>query len=73
MVRRREDGYHEVRMIMQAIHLYDLIGNSKDPGKIGDTDCFQPLFLVNEIMLIVIKRHHGCYRKSLATTDGICP
>ena len=24
VVRRREDGYHEVRMIMQTIHLYDL-------------------------------------------------
>ena len=23
VVRRREDGYHEVRMIMQTIHLYD--------------------------------------------------
>ena len=22
VVRRREDGYHEVRMIMQTIHLY---------------------------------------------------
>ena len=25
VVRRREDGYHEVRMIMQTIHLYDLL------------------------------------------------
>ena len=23
VVRRREDGYHEVRMVMQTIHLYD--------------------------------------------------
>ena len=23
VVRRREDGYHEVRMIMQTINLYD--------------------------------------------------
>ena len=23
VVRRREDGYHEVRMIMQTIHLFD--------------------------------------------------
>ena len=23
VIRRREDGYHEVRMIMQTIHLYD--------------------------------------------------
>ena len=25
VVRRREDGYHEVRMIMQMINLYDRI------------------------------------------------
>ncbi len=23
VVRRREDGYHEVRMIMQTVHLFD--------------------------------------------------
>ena len=23
VLRRREDGYHEVRMIMQTIHMYD--------------------------------------------------
>ena len=23
VVRKREDGYHEVRMIMQTIHMYD--------------------------------------------------
>lgn len=34
VVRRREDGYHEVRMVMQAIHLYDqlLIQKSETPG-----------------------------------------
>ena len=33
-VRRREDGYHEVRMVMQTIHLYDqlLIQKSETPG-----------------------------------------
>ena len=25
VLRRREDGYHEVRMIMQTIHLYDRV------------------------------------------------
>lgn len=31
---RREDGYHEVRMIMQTIHLYDLLEIQKirEPG-----------------------------------------
>jgi len=34
VVRRREDGYHEVRMIMQTIHLYDRldIKRTKEPG-----------------------------------------
>ena len=34
VVRRREDGYHEVRMVMQTIHLYDqlLIQRSETPG-----------------------------------------
>ncbi|MGN0352854.1 MAG: 4-(cytidine 5'-diphospho)-2-C-methyl-D-erythritol kinase [Roseburia sp.] len=29
VVRRREDGYHEVRMVMQTIHLYDRLEISK--------------------------------------------
>ena len=34
VVRRREDGYHEVRMVMQTIHLYDrmTIRKSHTPG-----------------------------------------
>ena len=34
VVRRREDGYHEVRMIMQTIHLYDRldIAKTKESG-----------------------------------------
>lgn len=34
VVRRREDGYHEVRMVMQTIHLYDQlrIQKSEMPG-----------------------------------------
>ena len=29
VVRRREDGYHDVRMIMQTIHLYDRLNIKK--------------------------------------------
>lgn len=34
VVRRREDGYHEVRMVMQTIHLYDSLTIEKagEPG-----------------------------------------
>ena len=32
VVRRREDGYHEVRMIMQTIHLYDRLDIKRTQG-----------------------------------------
>ena len=34
VVRKREDGYHEVRMIMQTIQMYDVleIKKKKAPG-----------------------------------------
>ncbi len=31
VVRRREDGYHEVRMIMQTIHLFDQLTIKRIP------------------------------------------
>ena len=52
VVRRREDGYHEVRMVMQTIHLYDqlLIQKSETPGiQIHSNLSFLP---VNEINLV---------------------
>lgn len=52
VVRRREDGYHEVRMVMQTIHLYDqlLIQKSETPGiKIHSNLSFLP---VNENNLV---------------------
>lgn len=33
VVRRREDGYHEVRMIMQTIHLFDRLEISKNTSE----------------------------------------
>ena len=52
VVRRREDGYHEVKMIMQTIHLYDRldIRKMKEPGiQIQSNLSFMP---VNENNLI---------------------
>lgn len=52
VIRRREDGYHEVRMIMQTIHLYDLleVKKIKDPQiKIQTNLSFLP---VNENNLV---------------------
>ncbi|MEE1029098.1 MAG: 4-(cytidine 5'-diphospho)-2-C-methyl-D-erythritol kinase [Agathobacter sp.] len=52
VVRRREDGYHEVRMIMQTIHLYDRLNIRKIEGndiKIKTNLAFLP---VNENNLV---------------------
>lgn len=49
---RREDGYHEVRMIMQTIHLYDrlTIRKTKEPGIRIRTNL--PFLPVNESNLV---------------------
>lgn len=40
VIRKREDGYHEVAMIMQQIDLYDVIKLEKTPSGIWlDSDC----------------------------------
>ena len=55
VVRRREDGYHEVRMIMQTIHLYDRldIKRTKESGiQIQTNLSFLP---VNENNLVSVK------------------
>ena len=54
VVRRREDGYHEVRMIMQTIQLYDRldIKRTQEPGiQIQTFLCFLPVFEMNLIFM----------------------
>jgi 4-diphosphocytidyl-2-C-methyl-D-erythritol kinase len=52
VVRRREDGYHEVRMIMQTIHLFDRldISKTKEPGI--QIQCNLPFVPTNESNLV---------------------
>ena len=40
VLRRREDGYHDVRMIMQTIRMYDIldIRKTKKPGIVLTTN-----------------------------------
>lgn len=40
VIRKRPDGYHEVRMIMQTVHLYDqiVIQKTKEPGIIIESN-----------------------------------
>lgn len=37
VVRKREDGYHEVRMIMQTVHLHDRILMERTEGQLQVT------------------------------------
>lgn len=69
VVRRREDGYHEVRMIMQAIQLYDRldIKRTQEPGiQIQTNLSFLP---VNENNLIY--KAAKLLMDEFSITDGV--
>lgn len=69
VVMRREDGYHEVRMIMQTIHLYDRldIKRTKEPGiQIHTNLSFLP---VNENNLIY--KAAKLLMDEFSITDGV--
>ena len=69
VVMRREDGYHEVRMIMQTIHLYDRldIKSTKEPGiQIQTNLSFLP---VNENNLIY--KAAKLLMDEFSITDGV--
>ena len=69
VVRRREDGYHEVRMIMQTIHLYDRldIKRTREPGiQIQTNLSFLP---VNENNLIY--KAAKLLMDEFSITDGV--
>lgn len=69
VVRRREDGYHEVRMIMQTIYLYDRldIKMTKEPGiQIQTNLSFLP---VNENNLIY--KAAKLLMDEFSITDGV--
>lgn len=69
VVRRREDGYHKVRMIMQTIHLYDRldIKRTQEPGiQIQTNLSFLP---VNENNLIY--KAAKLLMDEFSITDGV--
>ena len=58
VVRRREDGYHEVRMVMQTIHLFDRLEITKNTsGKITMSTTYLFYRLMRTIWYI---RRHSC-------------
>lgn len=69
VVRRREDGYHEVRMIMQTIQLYDRldIKRTQEPGIQIQTNL--PFLPVNENNLIY--KAAKLLMDEFSITDGV--
>jgi 4-diphosphocytidyl-2-C-methyl-D-erythritol kinase len=52
VVRKREDGYHEVSMIMQTIHLYDYLTITKTPKDVISLRTNLPYLPTNENNLV---------------------
>lgn len=52
VIRKREDGYHEVRMIMQTVGLYDLLKMRKTGGDQITMRCNLPFLPVDERNLV---------------------
>lgn len=69
VVRRREDGYHEVRMIMQTIRLFDRITLSKNSSGNITLSTNLPYLPVNEHNLVY--RAIDIIRKNYHIKDGI--
>ena len=85
VVRRREDGYHEVRMIMQTIHLFDRlnIAKTQEPGiSIKTNLSFLPVnennlvykagkLLMDEFDIdVCLTGHDHTYSRSYQVQDG---
>lgn len=59
VVRKREDGYHEVRMVMQTIHLFDRLEISKNTS--GEITMETNLSFCRRMRIILsIKRQSFC-------------
>ena len=62
VVRRREDGYHEVRMIMQTIHLYDLL----EIQKIREPE----IQIVSNLSFLPVNENNLVYKVAGGSTDA---
>lgn len=69
VVRRREDGYHEVRMIMQTVKLYDHITLERNSSGKITLSANLPYLPVNEKNLVY--RAIDMIRRDYHITDGI--
>ena len=57
VVRRREDGYHEVKMVMQTIHLFDRLEMKKTAG--GITMTTKSVFFCRQMRIILSTRQQN--------------
>ncbi|MCI5857580.1 MAG: 4-(cytidine 5'-diphospho)-2-C-methyl-D-erythritol kinase [Agathobacter sp.] len=69
VVRRREDGYHEVRMVMQTIHLYDRLDMEKTAHQEIDLSTNLSYLPVNENNLVY--RAGKLLMDEFGITDGV--
>lgn len=69
VVRRREDGYHEVRMVMQTIHLYDRLDMEKTGSQGIDLSTNLSYLPVNENNLVY--RAGKLLMDEFGITDGV--
>lgn len=61
VVRRREDGYHEVRMIMQTIHLFDRLKIKKEKNS--------GIMLTTNLSFLPVDKHNLAYCAAEMLTD----
>jgi 4-diphosphocytidyl-2-C-methyl-D-erythritol kinase len=69
VVRRRDDGYHEVRMIMQTVHLYDRLEISRNDSGAVTMESNVSFLPINENNLIV--KAANMLRDEFGIKDGV--
>ena len=71
VVRRRPAGYHEVKMVMQTVNLFDRIGITVQPSPGIHITSNLPYLPTNENN-IVYKRHSCSYRPAVSSRAYPC-
>ncbi len=69
VIRKREDGYHEVRMVMQTIHLFDRLEMKKDASGNITVSANLPFLPTNENNLVY--QAAKLLKNEFAIKDGI--
>ena len=71
VVRRRPDGYHEVKMVMQTVNLFDRIGITVQPSP--GIHITSNLPYLRPMRIILFTRRHSCsYRPAVSSRAYPC-